>query len=49
MLRFNSTAHGHVGSTNRERSDFASLYIPAFIVHETNLRTRRNPRDRPTT
>ncbi|MEA2789305.1 MAG: hypothetical protein QOG73_1711, partial [Acetobacteraceae bacterium] len=40
-------ADGHVGTTNQELTDLASRYIPAFIVHETNLRTRRNPSDRP--
>src|ERR1700759_2013710 len=40
-------AHGHVGPTDKELTDLASRHIPAFIVHETNPRARRNPGDRP--
>ena len=46
-IRRDPIAHGHVGTTNKELTDLASRHIPAFIVHETNLRARRNPSDRP--
>ena len=46
-IRRDPVADGHVGTTNKEFTDLASWYIPAFIVHEANLRARRNPSDRP--
>src|SRR5271169_1566482 len=39
-------AHGHIGTTNQELTDFASWHVPAFVVHETNLGARRNPSHR---
>jgi hypothetical protein len=45
-IRRNPVADGHVGTTNKELADLASRHIPAFIVHETDLRARRNPSDR---
>jgi hypothetical protein len=46
-IRPNPIAYGHVGTPNKELTDLASRYIPALVVHETNLRVRRNPADSP--
>src|SRR3979490_330289 len=37
-IRRDPVAHGQVGTTNKELTDLASRHIPAFLVHETNLR-----------
>jgi hypothetical protein len=46
-IRRDPIADGHVGTPNKELTDLAAWNVPDLIIHETNLRARRDPGDRP--